>query len=95
MPVEIREVTATPDAKGWVVRLQISDAPLRSESVPTFHLDLTALVPAYEMPLVAHLERAALKVAQEELTRLLQERMNAISGGNYERDPPVKRPRRT
>jgi hypothetical protein len=74
---EIRQTTVTPDADGSIVRLQISDAPLQSESA-TMLLDMTVKLPEYTAPLlIAQFQRQALRVAMEVLRsferRIIQE----------------------
>ena len=74
---EIRETTATPDADGSVVQLHISDAPPLSES-PGIRLQLSVKIPAYETPLLAHLQREVMKRAKDVLEALLQKLASEI-----------------
>jgi hypothetical protein len=72
---EIRETTIAPDSAA--VRLQISDAPLNSESATTL-LDVTVRLPEHTGPLLlAQLQRQVIHEARRVLgqleDRLLQE----------------------
>jgi hypothetical protein len=67
LDVEIRETTITPDADGSIVRLQISDVPPPYESA-TMLLDVTVKLPEYTAPpLLAQLQRQAIRAAMEVL----------------------------
>jgi hypothetical protein len=92
MPVEIRETKVTPAASGSVVQLYISDAPPDDEST-TFVLRVLAKLPAYQAPVLAQLQRAVMKVAQNELTPLLQSLAAELKRSNHPIDPsPVRTP---
>jgi hypothetical protein len=71
MPVEIRETIVTPDSSGQVVQLQISDEPLQHES-PGILVQLSVCVPHHRTPLLAYLQREAMKRANDEIHKLLQ-----------------------
>jgi hypothetical protein len=76
--VEIRETTIIPDADGSVVRLQLSDAPLQSESVTTL-LVVTVTLPEYTAPsLIVQLQRQAILAAMEILREFDQSLLQEI-----------------
>lgn len=67
---EIRETIVVPEANGGaVVQLQISDAPLPAEDA-TILIRLTVKLPAYKLPLLAHLQREAMDAASRILRDL-------------------------
>ena len=82
MPVEIRETTITPAQDGIVVQLHISDAPPDDESVG-IALQLTAKLPKSQNPLLAKVQRDAMKVAQEALSHLLRALADDARQGDY------------
>jgi hypothetical protein len=93
MKIEIRETTVLPDENGAIVRLQISDAPLLSEDA-AIRLILAVRVPAFQSPLLAQLEREAMKAAIEALRGLVQDKAKEIQemeGISHNLDPVRKR----
>lgn len=74
----IYETTISEDAGKTVVHLHIADAPV-DDTRASFRLQILATLPLYKEPLLAHLQRLAMKVAQEELSPLLQRLANEIS----------------
>lgn len=87
---EIRETTVSPDGDGSIVRLQISDAPPPYESA-TMHLQLTVRLPAYEPPLLAHLQREAIDAAVQELRVHLQGLYQEIQRNPHNDPRPMAR----
>lgn len=85
MPVEILETTVSETAEATVVQLFVSDAP-RDETGATFRLQLMATLPLYREPLLMHVQREALKVAQREISEHLQNLANAI-GAQHRLEP--------
>jgi hypothetical protein len=72
MPIEIRETIVTPDDTGTVVQLHISDVAPDAEGA-TFRLILLAkLPPCQNPPVLAQLQRAAMKIGQDNLMPILQ-----------------------
>lgn len=90
MPIEIRETTVTPNATGCIIQLHISDAPPDDESA-AFVLTISAKFPALQTPLLAQLQRAAMKAAQDALTPLLIELATELKEANQPIDPSRKR----
>ncbi len=90
MPAEIRETIVTASASGAVVQLQISDAPLQDES-PGIRLTLLVKVAEYRLPLLAHLQREAMKLASDALVCLLKQMAGEIREGCHPLDPPESR----
>jgi hypothetical protein len=86
---EIRETIVVPNADGAVVRLQISDAPLLSES-PAILIQMSVRLPAYSMPLLAHYQREALRVTMEVLRKLNTEIGQEIQSSQYDLSPTQK-----
>jgi hypothetical protein len=91
MSRDIRETTITPGAHGDIVQIRISDAPLADESA-SFQLTILAKVKALQTPTVAHLQREAMKMAQETLTELLQNLMREIQASGYGAHLPPRQP---
>lgn len=79
LDAEIRETIVVPDANGGtVIRLQISDAPLPSESAAIV-LQMSVRLPPYEPPLtLAHYQREAMRVAYEVLRRISEDKLKEI-----------------
>lgn len=77
---KILETTILPDAGGVTVRLQIADAPLQSLDAASagFHLALSVRLPAYQSPLLVHMEREAIDVAHTVLSALLRDLKDEI-----------------
>ena len=76
--VEIRATTVAPDADGSIVRIQLSDAPLQAESA-TMLLDVTVKLPEYtEPPLMAQLQRQAIRAAMEVFRKVDQNLLQEI-----------------
>jgi hypothetical protein len=88
--VEIRETTIGPDADGAIVRLQLSDAPLLSESA-TIRIDLSVRLPEYKLPLLAHFQREAMQMAIEVLRKLDREIDQDIQETSHTPRPIPKR----
>jgi hypothetical protein len=71
MPFEIHETTISENADATVVHLFVSDKQ-RHEIGANFHLDLRITLPRYEAtPLLAQVQREALKAAGTVLTPIL------------------------
>lgn len=64
MPIEIRETIVTPATDGDVIQLHISDVAPDAEGA-TFRLVLLAKLPPLEPSLLAQMQRAAMKKAQD------------------------------
>lgn len=60
MPVAIYETTISESADATSVHLYVSDAP-RDDTRATFHLQIRATLPLYREPLLAQIQREALK----------------------------------
>lgn len=68
--VEIRETTVTPDARGAVVGIHISDAALLVEGAET-RIQLSVRLPTYEQPVLhAQWQREAILKVIAELQRI-------------------------
>lgn len=89
MPIELRETIVTPDASGDVVQLRISDAPLGDEPAP-FQLTILAKLPAYQAPALTQLQRAAMKMAKDALSELIQKLVAEIQQGGHPLEPRPK-----
>lgn len=91
MAVEIRETIVTPDdaGAGSFVQLQIADAPLPAEDA-AIRLTLAVSIPGYEAPLLAQLQRAAMRAAQDTLTGLLQQLASEIQSAGHPLNPTLK-----
>jgi hypothetical protein len=87
---KILETTVTPDKDGQIVRLQISDGSLDPASPATFRLALTAKLPAYRFPLVTHVEREAMKLAEAVLAQRLRETGEELQKSRAPFDPSPK-----
>jgi hypothetical protein len=86
MPIEIRQTIVTPDVSGSVVQLHISDVAPDDEGA-TFRLVLLAKLPAFQTPSLAHLQREAMKIAQDALTPLLQRLATDLKAGGQDLNP--------
>jgi hypothetical protein len=91
MPIEIRETIVTPGADSDVVQLRISDAPLDDESA-TLRLTLLAKLPASHLPLLAQLQREAMRIAQDGMTNLLRVMATEIRKQDFPLAPMRKPP---
>lgn len=89
MSIEIRETTIVPGVGGDAIQLLISDAERDAEGA-TFRLVLHAKLPAYETPLVAQLQRVAMKIAQGALSSLLQDLATEITQTTHSLEPRRK-----
>jgi hypothetical protein len=87
----ILQTIVTPDGDGTVVQLQISDAPLLDESA-AIRIALTVRVGAYDLPLLAHLEREALEVALRALRDLSQAKASEIVKSSHSMHPEPSKP---
>jgi hypothetical protein len=93
MPIEIRETTVTPiDADYDAVQLRISDAA-NDEELTSVDLTIFVRIRALRTPTVAHLQRAAMEVAQDALTPLLQDLARELKGSGYGLEIAPKNPR--
>ena len=92
MSTDIRETIVTPaDASGAaVVQIQISDVPLPAEDA-AIRLTLAVLVPGFEAPLLAQLQRAAMAKARDVLSALLQQLAQEIQQAGHPLNP-IPRP---
>lgn len=87
MAVQIRETIVTPDETGSVVQLHISDVAPDAEGA-TFRLILLAKLPPYRSPpVLAQLQRAAMKIGQDNLTPLLQNLAAELQQSHQAIDP--------
>jgi hypothetical protein len=87
MGIEIRETIVTPDVSGSLVQLHISDVVLDAEDA-TIRLILLAKLPPYKTPpVLAQLQRAAMKRAQDALTPILQDLAAELQQANQANDP--------
>jgi hypothetical protein len=86
MPVEIRQTIVTPGTNGDIVQLHISDAPL-GDAAASVALHLTATVPFLESPLLPHLQREAMMIAQETLNAMLQRAAHEITAAGQGLEP--------
>jgi hypothetical protein len=89
MPIELRETTITPCDGGQIVQLHISDAPPDDESA-TFVVKILAKLPSYETPLLLHVQREAISMAQDSLTPILQEMASQITNKAGKPLRPIK-----
>jgi len=87
---EIRETIVTPDASGTLVQLQISDVPLPAEDA-AIRITLAVRVPEYRLPLLAHLQREAMRTASAILRDLTQDLGSEIQDTSYDLSPTPKR----
>ena len=87
----IRETSVLPYADGTVVRLVIADVPPPYESA-AMHLQLLVRLPAYEPPLLAHLQSEAIRAAIYEL-RVIDRSLDQEIGRDPRNDP-IPQPRR-
>jgi hypothetical protein len=87
----IRETIVTPaDANGAaVVQIQISDVLLPVEDA-AIRLTLAVSVPAFEAPLLAQMQRAAMEIARDTLSALLQQLAQEIQGAGHDLRPTQK-----
>ncbi len=93
MPTEIRKTTVTPvDADHDVIELHISDAPLDDESA-TLVVQILVKQRAMLAPALGHLQRAAMKTAQDALMPLLQTLANELQQNGMGLYPPPKNPK--
>ena len=86
MPVEIRQTIVTPGTNGDMVQLHISDAPL-GDAAASVALHVTATVPFLESPLLPHLQREAIMIAQETLGAMLQKTAHEITAAGHDLEP--------
>jgi hypothetical protein len=86
MPIEIRETIVTPDPTGDVVQLHISDVAIGDEG-GSFRLVLRAKLSPLETPLLAHLEREAVRMAQTALSETLQKLAKQITDAGHRLNP--------
>ena len=83
MPVTIRETTILAGDGFDVVQLHISDAAPDDEAA-TFVVKIHARLPQLPTPTVAHIQRQAMKAADDTLNRILQELAAEIKGAGYQ-----------
>jgi len=76
---KILETTVAASGDALVVRLQIADVQRPEEEAAGVHMTVTIRVPAYNCPLLVHLQRAALDTAQKILAKLSDELLQSIS----------------
>jgi hypothetical protein len=88
MAIEIRETVVSETENATVVRMHIADAPLGDENA-AFRLELTATLPRYRAPLLAQIQRQAMKAAQDALSPLLQTLANEVNA-NHPLNPEVR-----
>ncbi len=83
---KILETTVIPNAGGSLVQLQISDAPLDAEAW-AIRLTLSVQIPAYRLPLLAHVEREAINIADDVLGTLLRTMAEEIQKSRHDLHP--------
>lgn len=66
---QILETIVTPNADGAIVQLYISDAARDAEDA-AIRLALTVSIPAFQSPLLIHIQRAAIEAATNALRDL-------------------------
>lgn len=86
MPIEIRQCIVTPGTNGDMVQLHISDAPL-GDAAASVALHITATVPFLEAPLLLHLQREAMMVAQQTLGAMVQKTAHEIAAAGHGVEP--------
>lgn len=92
MSISIRETIVTPaDADLDVVQLHISDAPPGDESA-TFVLRILAKQRGLRTPALAHLQREAMKIAQDALTFTLRDLAQELQQSGYGNQAPLRNP---
>lgn len=64
--IQLFETIVTPSVDGSIVQLYISNSPRDAED-GAIRIALTALIPAYNIPLLAHVQRAAIAQALKAL----------------------------
>lgn len=90
MAIEIRQTIVIPTIDGDAVHLHISDALPESKDA-SFVLVTHVKLPRFQTPAVAQLQREAMKVVQNEITRLLSDLAREIQGaGHFLLDPRPK-----
>jgi hypothetical protein len=94
MPIEIRETIVTPCGGDQdAIQLHIADAAPDDESL-TFQLRLLVKMRASRTPTLAHIQRMAMKLAQDALTPILQDLAREIQESGYGLELSPKNPRR-
>jgi hypothetical protein len=82
MAIEIRETIVTSEPDADVVQLHISDVAIGDEG-GSFRLVLHAKLRPLETPVLAHLQRAAMALAQDALTEILQKTAKQVTSAGY------------
>lgn len=93
MTIEIRETIVTPTPRGELVQIHISDAPPDDERA-SFVLKILARTDAFDTPTLAHLQREAMKQAQDVLSGILPKMAAEIQSMGYDLNPKKKVPLR-
>lgn len=89
MAIEIRATTVTPNASGALVQLHISDAT-HPDAVAATSLTLAVQVPAFDGPLLAHLQREAMEIAYNVLGELREQTAREIRNARIDTHLNVK-----
>ncbi|MFI5021148.1 MAG: hypothetical protein ACHQRJ_05785 [Alphaproteobacteria bacterium] len=87
---KILATTVTPNASGAIVELQISDAPLDAE-VWAIRLNLSVQIPDFDLPLLAHLQREAMRIADKALDALTRAIEREVLQTSHNVSPAVKK----
>jgi hypothetical protein len=88
--VTIRETTVLPDGDGLAVRIEIADGPPPYETAST-HLRLSVRLPAYEPPLLAHLQAETVRAAIRQLQAIETEVLREIGRARHHHAEPQPR----
>ena len=89
MPIEIRETIISHATSGDEVQLHISDSAM-DDGNATLRMTIVAKVPPARTPALAHHQRAAMKVAQDALTPILQDLVRDLKDAGLPLDPPPR-----
>lgn len=89
MPIAIHRTTVTAGKDGDVVQLHISDAPPGDASA-SFVLQVTVQIASLQSPLLAQVQREAMKQAEDVLQKLSQEAAKDIRWTELDLEPIKK-----
>ena len=94
MPIEIRETTVAPfDDDNNVVQLYVSDVE-RGDASATLVVQILVKQRARLAPALAHLQRDAMKAAQDALDPLIQALARELQQNGFGLSTPPKNPKR-
>ena len=82
----IQETSVTDAGKQWLVQMLVSDKP-RDAADPAIVITLAAKIPHLAAPLLAHVQREAMRVADDVLSELLQSLAKEIQGSGHDLSP--------